>query len=90
MRYSSLLTTSLRQARRGMLAGSLAVVLALVAATNAQAASPSLGSITPSGAQRGTEVEVTFNGARLADAQEIRFFIRPASRSRASRRPTMP
>ena len=26
------------------------------------------------GAQRGTEVEVTFNGARLADAQEILFY----------------
>ena len=39
-----------------------------------QAASPSLGSITPYGAQRGTEVEVTFNGARLADAQQILFY----------------
>lgn len=35
------------------------------------AASPSLGSIQPRGAQRGTEAVVTFNGARLADAQEV-------------------
>jgi len=35
------------------------------------AASPSLGSIQPRGAQRGTEAVVTFNGGRLADAQEI-------------------
>lgn len=38
---------------------------------SSQAANPSLGSISPYGAQRGTEVEVAFNGARLADAQEI-------------------
>lgn len=35
------------------------------------AASPSLGIIQPRGAQRGTEAVVTFNGARLADAQEV-------------------
>ena len=35
------------------------------------AASPSLGSIQPRGAQRGTEAVVTFNGGRLVDAQEI-------------------
>ena len=34
----------------------------------------STGSITPNGAQRGTEIDVTFNGARLADAQEILFY----------------
>ena len=39
-----------------------------------QAASPSLGSITPYGAQRGTEVDLSFNGARLADAEEILFY----------------
>ena len=36
-----------------------------------RAASPSLGIIQPRGAQRGTEAVVTFNGGRLADAQEI-------------------
>lgn len=35
------------------------------------AASPSLSGIMPRGGQRGTEVAITFNGARLADAQEI-------------------
>ena len=34
-------------------------------------ASPSLGSVQPRGAQRGTEVALTFNGARLNDAQEV-------------------
>lgn len=37
----------------------------------AAAASPSLGNLRPEGAQRGTEVEVTFNGQRLQDAKEI-------------------
>jgi hypothetical protein len=35
------------------------------------AASPSVGSVMPRGGQRGTEVAVTFAGARLADAQEL-------------------
>ncbi len=35
------------------------------------AASPSLGSVSPSGAQRGTEEVVLFGGARMADAQEV-------------------
>ncbi|HVK18800.1 MAG TPA: PPC domain-containing protein [Fimbriiglobus sp.] len=34
-------------------------------------ASPSLGGISPVGAQRGTEAVLTFSGARLADAQEV-------------------
>lgn len=52
----------------------LVAVLALAAAPPAFAASPSLGSITPYGAQRGREVEVLFNGARLSDAQEVLFY----------------
>lgn len=50
------------------------VCASAVAATWAapcEAAAPSLGSITPAGAQRGTEVEVVFRGERLDDAQEI-------------------
>jgi hypothetical protein len=35
------------------------------------AASPSLGGIQPRGAQRGTEAVLTFQGVRLADAQEV-------------------
>jgi hypothetical protein len=37
-------------------------------------ASPSLGSITPRGAQRGTEPVVLFNGGRLSDAKEALFY----------------
>ena len=37
-------------------------------------AAPSLGSISPTGGQRGTELAVTFNGGRLSDAQEILFY----------------
>jgi hypothetical protein len=50
------------------------VLLVCFVVKNASAASPSLGSISPRGAQRGTEVVFTFNGARLADAQEILFY----------------
>ena len=38
------------------------------------AAAPSLGSITPRGGQRGTEITLSFNGARLGDAQEVLFY----------------
>ena len=37
----------------------------------AAAADPALGSVSPIGGQRGTEVEVVFNGARLGDTQEV-------------------
>ncbi|MEX2113597.1 MAG: PPC domain-containing protein [Pirellulales bacterium] len=40
----------------------------------AMAAVPSVGGSSPYGAQRGTEVEVQFNGARLGDAQQIFFY----------------
>ena len=50
------------------------MVVALLGAAMAQAANPGLSSIAPRGAQRGTEVEVTFAGARLADAQEIMLY----------------
>src|SRR5882762_3480643 len=45
-------------------------VLVLVAMP-ALATSPRLTSITPVGAQRGTELELTFGGERLQDAEEI-------------------
>src|SRR5262249_39683743 len=38
------------------------------------ASAPSLGSVTPRGGQRGTEVVLFFGGARLADAQEVLFY----------------
>ncbi len=40
-------------------------------ASVASASSPSLTGVRPLGGQRGTEVEVNFTGARLADAKEI-------------------
>ncbi len=51
---------------------SVAILLGTTAA--ARAASPGLNGTSPTGAQRGTEVEVSFNGARMADAQEILFY----------------
>src|SRR5687767_9126948 len=47
------------------------LLLLLSASPFVQAANPNLATISPRGAQRGTDVEVTFAGARLADAQEI-------------------
>lgn len=49
-------------------------VAVLAIATGALATGPRLNSITPPGAQRGTEVEVKFNGERLDDAQEVVFY----------------
>jgi len=42
--------------------------------TAAQAASPNLAGITPRGGQRGTDMVLSFNGARLSDAKEILFY----------------
>ena len=54
-----------------MIRSTIALGLGLAFAAVASAADPQLGGISPYGAQRGTEVEVHFNGARLGDAQEI-------------------
>jgi hypothetical protein len=43
----------------------------IVSATPALAAYPEFNSIQPRGGQRGTDIEVTFSGNRLADAEEI-------------------
>src|SRR5687768_15393553 len=51
----------------------LALMTTLAVATAAQAATPSLTNIRPQGLQRGTEMEVVFNGARLTDAKELLF-----------------
>ncbi len=58
--------------RVAALAG-VAVTLATISA-QALAAVPSLGGSSPYGAQRGTEVDVRFSGARFGDAQEIFFY----------------
>ena len=52
----------------------LLTLLLILAASSAPASSPSLTAIRPVGGQRGTEVEVTFSGARLGDMQEILWF----------------
>ena len=46
----------------------------LAMATTTFATAPRLNSITPPGGQRGTEVDVRFNGERLDDAQEVVFY----------------
>src|SRR5262245_3794391 len=51
----------------------LFVAIGLVA-TAAQAVEPNLGQISPIGVQRGTEVEMTFPGQRLADAKQLLFY----------------
>ena len=45
--------------------------LCLCGESSVSAASPSLGSIQPRGAQRGTEAVLTFSGGRLTDAKEV-------------------
>ena len=61
-----------------MLRKSLAsfLVLLVFGASSLFASSPGLSIIQPRGVQRGTEVVLTFSGARLSDAEEI-FFYRP-------------
>jgi hypothetical protein len=51
-----------------------AFLLGLGGAALAHASSPSLSGITPRGGQRGTEMPLFFNGARLSDAKEILFY----------------
>jgi hypothetical protein len=54
--------------------GAVAIALVALAARPSFAASPSLGGLTPRGAQRGTEVEVVLSGGQLDDAQEVLFY----------------
>ncbi len=49
----------------------LAFAVLLCAAAGAGAVEPHLASVVPTGGQRGTEVEVTLQGNRLQDAEEI-------------------
>ncbi len=49
------------------------VVLALFG-SEASASSPSLTGVRPLGGRRGTEVEINFTGARLADAKEVMIY----------------
>lgn len=49
------------------------IVLGLLCSV-ASAVEPQLGQIAPIGVQRGTEVEMTFPGSRLADAKQLLFY----------------
>jgi hypothetical protein len=60
-------------AMRSLRSGALVVAL-FVCAGPSIAASPTVTSVMPRGGQRGTEVNVTFGGARLADAQELMWY----------------
>jgi hypothetical protein len=50
------------------------LAILMFCASGAFAASPQLTSVMPRGAQRGTDLDVTFSGARLDDAQEVLFY----------------
>jgi hypothetical protein len=52
----------------------LLMLVALFVALNARAVAPNFSATTPAGGQRGTEVEVTLRGDRLADTKEILLF----------------
>ncbi|MGP0062933.1 MAG: peptidase [Isosphaeraceae bacterium] len=52
----------------------LGTAFAFLLLSTAQAASPSLSAVRPVGGQRGTELDVTFSGARLGDALEVVFY----------------
>jgi hypothetical protein len=54
--------------------GLRALILGLMCCSLASAVEPQLGQISPSGVQRGTEVEMTFPGSRLADAKQLLFY----------------
>src|SRR3982751_2183440 len=60
----------------GAMLKNLTLSIALVACWSftAVAATPQLTRVLPRGAQRGTEVELTFEGQRLADAAEVMFY----------------
>ena len=60
---------------RNQLAVALSAVLLIAAgASDAWSADPALTKVIPRGAQRGTEVVLSFQGARLQDAKEILFY----------------
>jgi Bacterial pre-peptidase C-terminal domain len=52
----------------------LSLAVGMVAAGALHAASPSLGSVQPRGAQRGTDATFVLGGNNLADAQEVVFY----------------
>src|SRR5213083_1399731 len=57
-----------------LIGNSLVIVSLLIGHSLAHATNPRLTSTSPPGAQRGTELDLRFNGNRLEDAQEIVFY----------------
>ena len=47
------------------------VLCATLTAPQSRAATPTLAAVSPRGAQRGTDAELTLSGDRLSDAQEL-------------------
>jgi len=74
MKMSPLTTVEPAAACRSSHTIFLFLIAALTFVSAAQASSPKLNSISPSGGQRGAEMEVRFNGQRLESAQEIIFY----------------
>lgn len=64
----------MRSTDRFLLVGVFGVAAVLTFTSFASAAQPALSVISPQGFQRGTEVEATFSGNRLADAQEVMLY----------------
>ncbi len=62
--------------RRKFATARAAAVAGYALAMSAQAASPTLSHLVPGGGQRGTEVEVICEGARLEDAKGLLFYTR--------------
>ena len=54
--------------------GLLALALVALSPGVARAESPNVSRVSPRGAQRGTELDLTLSGAQLKDAQEILFY----------------
>src|SRR5204862_130034 len=52
----------------------IATIALLLGCGLARAASPALAAVMPRGAQRGTDLEITLAGDRLADAQDVLFY----------------
>jgi hypothetical protein len=59
--------------RRAAIIG-VAFLASAIICSQLRAVEPALGSIVPYGVQRGTDAELIFGGARLADAKEILFY----------------
>jgi hypothetical protein len=52
----------------------LVIALSIALGSSASAVNPASGSVTPPGARRGTDVEVTFGGSRLQDFHELMLY----------------